>query len=47
MNTLTCILIAAMLFCIFQIIIQIRKMNSIEQQYKKTKLQQKEEKQYL
>ncbi len=41
---LTYILIAAIAFCIFQIILQSRKMNKIGKQFKETKLQQEEEK---
>ncbi len=41
---LTYILIIAISFCVFQIILQIRKMNKIEKQYKNTKLRQADEK---
>ncbi|MEB3346292.1 hypothetical protein U6A24_12510 [Aquimarina gracilis] len=41
---LTFILITAISFCFFQIIIQIRKMNKIEKQYKATKFRQANEK---
>ncbi len=37
---LTYILIPAIAFCIFQIIVQNRKMNKIERQYKDAKSQQ-------
>ncbi len=41
---LTYILIAAIAFCIFQIILQSRKMSKIGKQFEETELQQKKEK---